>query len=176
MLFKNHLRLSFTFFGVLLISLIYNYLSPYSIQFLVPLSSILFHVSTLILLLKSGTLVYRKHWRIILAFWGLMLIGARFKILHLPGTDLILIVSLIVILLTYILAYLTKPIRKSLDHLKVLWILSYISTGILSYFYSIDHAWELLPSLLLFACLWQLRNTYQVDPNMDLRYKESRLL
>jgi len=105
-----------------------------------------------------------------------MLIGALFKILHLPGTDLILIVSLIVILLTYLQAYLTKPIRKSLDHLKVLWIISYISTGMLSYFYGINQAWELLPSLLLFACLWILGNTYQGNPNMDLRYKESRLL
>ena len=78
----------------------------------------------LIMLLLNGTFIKTKYFKIAQGMIAIIIIGTLLKIMHWTRyANLIIVVGLIGIALSYFLHFAKKPIKKRLDYLKLLWII-----------------------------------------------------
>lgn len=85
----------------------------------------------LLILLYNGSLIGTKYFRIIQFLTGITILGALFKIMHWPGANEMLLISLNGIALTYLVRFINKKQKGHLDILKLLWVLTtYISVAL----------------------------------------------
>jgi len=90
-------------------------------------------VSGFILLLINGTFIKTRFFKISQGFFALILIGAVLKILHWTTySNLIMIIGIIGIIISYLLSFLKKPIKKRLDYIKLSWVIVGYTLSILS--------------------------------------------
>lgn len=78
----------------------------------------------MLLLLQNGNIQGTVYFRIIRFCMGLILLGAMFKIMHWPGANLILLLSMFGVAITYGIWFLRKKQKGRLDFLKLVWVLS----------------------------------------------------
>jgi hypothetical protein len=82
------------------------------------------------LLIKHGTLLHTSIWRYMRLAFGVVILGALFKIQHWPGAGIIVTAGLLAIAILYVIHYATKTIKRWSDHLKALWVVLAFSVSI----------------------------------------------
>ncbi len=80
---------------------------------------------------RSGTIAKTIYFNIILFCIGVYIIGALFKIMHWPLSNVLLLVPLISIVITYIVRTINKKNKTTLDIFKVLWVVSIATESIM---------------------------------------------
>ncbi len=85
---------------------------------------------------KRATIRKTVYFRIMLVFLALLLLGVLFKLEYLPGASLLLTVSILGIILTYVFRTLKKRQPGLLDWLKLSWLITAatIYLGIVEHF------------------------------------------
>jgi hypothetical protein len=78
----------------------------------------------MILVLLNGTIIGTIYFKIIEFLTVSIFAGAAFKIMHWPGSSIILLVSLFGVVITYLIRFINKKEKGHLDILKLLWVLS----------------------------------------------------
>ncbi len=87
--------------------------------------------AALALMIRAGTLLKSRQWRIIKGLCGIMITGALFKILHIAGADLMLYTPIPLVAGAYLWRFFEKENKSRLDVLKCLWVISFIVTPII---------------------------------------------
>lgn len=77
-----------------------------------------------ILILKNSTLRKTIYFNIISILISITIIGAMFKIMHWPGSSVLLMVALLGIVIVYIVRFINKPKKETLDILKLAWVIT----------------------------------------------------
>jgi hypothetical protein len=127
------IKIVYACLGLTLLGLALTYFTPYSdigSQFYM-VTLTMGQLIAIFILLKNGSLIKSKYWGWMKAFIGLHLIGIVFKILHWGFADLIHLISLILIGITYTLHFIGKDKKHPLDVLKVAWVLVATIGGLL---------------------------------------------
>ena len=83
-------------------------------------------VLALYLIAGESKFMRSKWMRIIRAFFGLLILGVLFKILHWPGADFVLLGAITGLIVIYTIWFIRKPKKLMLDWVKWLWISAYI--------------------------------------------------
>ncbi len=84
-------------------------------------------VITLIIILRDGSITDAKPYNILMLLClTVVLVGAMFKIMHWPGANMMLILSLSGLMVIYAARYAFKPRKDLLDNLKVIFFCSWI--------------------------------------------------
>lgn len=91
--------------------------------FMLNLGLLIGEIMGLIILIRHSTLTKTRYWKVTQFSIGIVLIGMMFKILHLPGANLVLIAAVLAIGQTYTVRFIKKPLKKRLDILKWLWLI-----------------------------------------------------
>jgi hypothetical protein len=95
--------------------------------FWISFGSTIGQIAGLIILILSGkTRRDTFYFTLISIFTGIILISMVFKIIHLPGADIVLIIGSFGILLSYLFHFLTFKGKKVLDFLKLMWAFIFI--------------------------------------------------
>jgi hypothetical protein len=76
----------------------------------------------LIMLILNGSIMNTIYWKIIQFCLGIAIIGVLFKIQHWVGSNIIITISFISIVITYAIRFINKPHKGHLDILKVLYV------------------------------------------------------
>ena len=119
------------------------------------------------MLVMNGTFINTKYFKIIIGLIAIILIGALIKILHWEfygvNGNLILTFAFFGIMTTYLLSFLNKPLKKRLDFLKLAWVLTRYSLGILIFLHLIRREYNIIPSIIIWLtildyCIGEYRN------------------
>lgn len=103
-----------------------------------------------VFLMRNGTFHKTVYFKIALALSFVITIGAMFKIMHWPGSNIMLTLGFSGMIVNYGIRYIKKPTKVRLDYLKLLWVsTSYlISLGIIMRWGFRDFAF--VPHVILF--------------------------
>ena len=109
------------------------------------------------MLVLHGTFIKTKYFRIFKGIMAIVIIGALIKILHwefqgVNGNN-ILTVGFIGIMVTYLFSFLNKPIKNRLDFLKLAWVISSYSVGILIFLHMIRRDYQIIPSIIMWVAI-----------------------
>lgn len=105
------------------------------------------------MLLANGTFIKTKYFRYFKGVISIVLIAALLKILHYSVSDTIMITGFIGLILIYFLSFIKKPIKKRLDYLKLGWVISAYSIGLLKYFHMVGDDYQILPSAIMWLAI-----------------------
>lgn len=106
-----------------------------------------------IMLIRNGTFIRTKYFRIFRGFFAIIIIGALFKIMHWKYTNIIMIVGFVLAVITYVLSFLNKPIKKRLDYLKLLWVVIAYTGGTLRFLHIINSDYQILSSAIMWLAI-----------------------
>ncbi|QLE01787.1 hypothetical protein HX109_09540 [Galbibacter sp. BG1] len=109
------------------------------------------------MLFFNGTFIKTKYFRILKGIIAIIIIGALIKILHwefqgVSGNN-ILTVGFIGIMITYFFSFLNKPIKRSLDFLKLVWVITSYTIGILIILHVIRKDYRMIPSVIMWMAI-----------------------
>ena len=90
------------------------------------------------LLVTMGTTRETIYWRVITFGIGVVIISMVFIILHLPAGRELLVSGYAIAGAAYIVRFITKSSKKTLDWLKVIWITSWIGLALMKNFVVFD--------------------------------------
>lgn len=131
----NFLRVVFTRFENLTLLVLLGF----SILFIIPVAfidigyayltaiSIAFNYAGIALLAKNGGFIRSGWLRYLSISISLLLIAILFKILHLPGADVLFIITFAAIFAIYSAWFITKQEKGLMDIIKVIWLLFFLS-------------------------------------------------
>jgi hypothetical protein len=91
----------------------------------------------LIMLVRNGTILKTIHFKFIVVFISITIVGAMYKIMHWKFADVLLLIGLLGIAFTYLVRFILKKEKGHLDILKVLWVVSSYIGGALIIFHLI---------------------------------------
>lgn len=80
----------------------------------------------LIMLLYNGTIFKTAYFLVIIFWFCIAVIGVVFKFMHWPAANLLVLVSVLGILLTYTVRFFKKQEKQRLDVLKLLWVITFL--------------------------------------------------
>ncbi len=103
-----------------------------------------------LMLIRNGTFIRTKYFRIFKGVFAIIIIGALAKILHWQYNNIIMIIGFALAVLTYFFSFLNKPIRKRLDYLKLVWVIVAYTGTILK----ILHITSIDSQILSSAIMW----------------------
>ncbi|GAA3561424.1 GldL-related protein [Snuella lapsa] len=109
--------------------------------------------SGFIMLIRNGTFIRTKYFRVFKGVFAIILIGALFKILHYPYGNEIIVVGFAFAVLIYFFSFLNKPIRKRLDYLKLFWVVVAYTGGILRFLHIINDDYQILSSAIMWLAI-----------------------
>ena len=101
------------------------------------------------LLVRNGTILGTVYARIMLFLGGLLLLGVAFKILHWVGANPLLVIALVGIALTYSMRFFRKPEKGRLGVLKLLFVLVFSSSALLTFLHLAPREVAYVPPMLL---------------------------
>jgi hypothetical protein len=104
-------------------------------------------------LVINGSLLKTKYWLLILAGFILLLVGELTKILHWNYSNILLMVGVCVILISYFLRFINKQEKGHLDILKLLWVIAYFGNYILNILIFSLHNYDLIPIIILWITI-----------------------
>jgi hypothetical protein len=109
------------------------------------------------MLVMNGTFIKTKYFRILKGIVAVVFIGALIKILHwefygITG-NMILLIAFLGIMATYFFSFLNKPIKKRLDFLKLVWVLTRYSIGTLTLLHIIKKEYDIIPSMIIWLAI-----------------------
>ena len=109
------------------------------------------------MLVMNGTFIKTKYFRILKGIIAIILIGALVKILHWEfhgiNGNLILTIAFLGIMTTYFFSFLNKPLKKRLDFLKLVWVLTRYSIGILIFLHILGREYDIIPSIIIWLAI-----------------------
>ena len=85
-------------------------------------------------LLQNGQFSRTKYFKIAALFISAYLIGKLFKITHFSFGNQFIVLSSVAILLLYVKYFTTKPVKNRLEYLKLTWVVSTFSVGLVNLF------------------------------------------
>ena len=80
----------------------------------------------MIMMLVNGTFFGSRLFKFSLFLYGLIALGAIFKILHLEGADLLLLYPFLGLFGVYLIHFIQKKVKRRIDILKVLVVASFL--------------------------------------------------
>ena len=80
----------------------------------------------IIMMLVNGTFVSTRLFKIALFIVGLIVFGFLFKIMHMPGADVLLLYPFITLFCLYLVHFINKESKKRVDLLKVAMLISFL--------------------------------------------------
>lgn len=113
----------------------------------------LIEVPGMFLLLSNGTFLKTKYSRIVMGLFAFMLIGTAFMIMHWPYGNSLLVVGCIGIVISYLVHFLKKPIKKRLDYIKLAWVSVLYIGAILRLYHLITVEYRILTTVLMILAL-----------------------
>lgn len=107
----------------------------------------------LILLLRNSSLTKTIYIRIISFLIAIIIIGAMFKIMHWPGSAIMLSIGLIGIPIVYSFRFIKKTVKQLLDILKLAWVvtITIIALGVTLHWFPRDLTY--LPNIIMLATI-----------------------
>ncbi|WP_299315995.1 hypothetical protein [uncultured Aquimarina sp.] len=106
------------------------------------------------MLLSNGTFIKTKYFKIAQGIFAIVIIGVLLKIMHWTAyANHIIVVGLIGIATSYLLSFLKKPIKKRLDYLKLIWVITSYSCGILAFLHLIKREYAELGTYVLWLTI-----------------------
>ncbi|MFY0604881.1 MAG: hypothetical protein JXQ93_13155 [Flavobacteriaceae bacterium] len=105
------------------------------------------------MLLLNGTFIKTKYFRILKGVIAIIIIGTLFKIMHWEYDRPIMIMGLAGIMITYLFSFLSKPIKRRLDFLKLAWVIVAYTNGILTYLHIVGEEYQILSSALMWLVI-----------------------
>ncbi|MFY7665772.1 hypothetical protein [Flavobacterium sp.] len=78
------------------------------------------------MLLYNGTIFKTAYFLVIIFWFCIAVIGVVFKFMHWPAANLLVLVSVLGILLTYTVRFFKKQEKQRLDVLKLLWVITFL--------------------------------------------------
>ncbi|MFL5729538.1 MAG: GldL-related protein [Cytophagaceae bacterium] len=122
-------------------------------------------IAGIFFLLKNGTFLHSTYFRWISACFSITILGALFKIMHWPFSGPMLIISMAGIPIIYGLHFYTKPIKETLDYVKLIWVLLFflLRLAYMMHWYQ-NQDLLLVSSILFFLILVWVFNEGRKDP------------
>ena len=99
------------------------------------ISLILGQIAGICLFLMESRIFRTLYFRLILIGISLFIIGTLFRIQHWVGTSVIILISFLIISVTYIFRFIAKKPKSIVDFIKVIWI----TLALLSYYFRLRH-------------------------------------
>lgn len=84
---------------------------------------------SVMLLLRNGTLLSSRYFKIIQGAIAILLAGALMKILHIASANMVIMIACAAVIIVYTAWFFSKKKKTLLDILKVLWVLVFL-TGV----------------------------------------------
>lgn len=148
--FKN--RTLILMLAVAVLVLLVGFFIPANERYAV-LADTAFLFAGVVLLLKNGSFLQSKYVRFLNLSFAIFLAAILFKILHLPGADVLLIIFPIAVTSTYTIWFISKPSKQILDVLKLFWVPVFLTSVIVKMLRQ-PYSMELyLAQLILFVAM-----------------------
>ncbi|MFI0427953.1 hypothetical protein [Mariniflexile sp. HMF6888] len=106
-----------------------------------------------IMLIRNGTFIRTKYFRIFKGVIAIIIIGALFKIMHVPYNNIILTIGFVLCVLIYCFSFIKKPIKKRLDYLKLLWVVVAYPGAVLRILHIINDDYQILSSAIMWLAI-----------------------
>lgn len=106
-----------------------------------------------IMLIRNGTFIRTKYFKIFKGVIAIIIIGALAKIMHWQFDDVLIIIGFVLAILIYSLSFLNKPIKKRLDYLKLLWGIIAYSGAVLKFLHIISIDYQILSSAIMWLAI-----------------------
>lgn len=103
----------------------------------------------LILIFKNSTIRNTIYFNFILGFIAVIIVGAMFKILHWPGSAIMLSIGLFGITIVYSLRFIAKPKKVPLDVMKLLWMITSNITALCVFLHWLPKQITYIPNFLM---------------------------
>ncbi|WP_299221889.1 hypothetical protein [uncultured Aquimarina sp.] len=113
----------------------------------------LIEVPGMFLLLLNGSFLKTKYSRIVMGLLAFMMVGGAFMIMHWPYGRLILVGGCIGIVISYLIHFLKKPIKKRIDYLKLVWVIVLYIGAALRLYHIIPRDYRILTTVLMILTL-----------------------
>ncbi|GAA3594669.1 hypothetical protein Q4Q39_07000 [Flavivirga amylovorans] len=106
-----------------------------------------------IMLIRNGTFIRTKYFRIFKGVFAIIIIGALSKIMHWQYNNVIMIIGFVLAVLVYFFSFLNKPIKKRLDYLKLIWVIVAYSGAILRFLHVINDEYQIMSSAIMWLAI-----------------------
>lgn len=113
------------------------------------------------MLLINGTFLKTKYFKYFKGVFSIVIVAVLFKILHWSYSDILLIIGFIGFIIVYFFSFLNKPNRKRLDFLKLAWVITAFSIGLLKILKFIGDQYQIIPSAIMWLAIIDYLKTEQ---------------
>ena len=120
----------------------------------------------LIMLVKNSSLTKTIYFRYISFLIAIVIVGAMFKIMHWPGSAIILTIGLIGIPSVYLFRFIKKPIKRQLDIMKLVWVITAYITALGVTLHWLPRDLTYLPNVIMLATIIQFTSTCMKDKTL----------
>lgn len=107
----------------------------------------------IVLLFKNGTLIKSNLFKVVKSVLVLIILGVIFKILHLTMADILISIGLSAMTIVYILSFLKKRNKIRLDYLKLAWIVTANTFGVLILTQILGGFYARIPNYILWLAI-----------------------
>ena len=106
-----------------------------------------------LMLIRNGTFIKTKYFRIFKGVFAIIIIGVLFKIMHWQYSDVIIIIGFVLAILVYFFSFLNKPIKKRLDYLKLFWVVIAYTGAVLKFLHMINLDYQIMSSAIMWLAI-----------------------
>ena len=119
-----------------------------------------------IMLVRNSSLTKTTYFRFISIFIAIVIVGAMFKIMHWPGSAIMLTIGLMGIPSIYTFRFINKSVKRQLDIMKLIWVLTtYITAlGVIMHWLPRDISY--LPNVIMLATTIHFAMTCMKDKEL----------
>ena len=133
----NRNKILLVLISLSLLSSLFTYIYDINNTKLIDIELYIGQVFGVMLLLFNSTLVKTIYWKFLMLSFVILIIGAMFKILHWPGTSILISISIFSIMTIYSFRFYKKESKQRIDFLKLIWVLMAFSIDGLTLFHLI---------------------------------------
>ena len=108
-----------------------------------------------IMLLKNSSLTQTIYFRYVSIFIAIIIFGSMFKIMHWPGSAIILTIGLIGVPIIYLIRFINKPIKNQIDIIKLAWVVIAYITALGVIMHWLPRYFTYLPNLIMLTTVIQ---------------------
>ena len=120
----------------------------------------------LILLIRNSSLTKTIYFKFISILIAIIIFGAMFKIMHWPGSAIMLTIGLIGIPCVYTFRFINKPTKLPIDIMKLIWVLSAYITALGVTMHWLPRELTYLPNVIMLATLIHFAMTCLKDKEL----------
>lgn len=123
------------------------------------------------MILKESTVFFTGYFRFISLCIGVLIIGALFKIMHWPGADQMVLISMSGIAVIYTIRVLHKKRLRFLDISKWAWLITGITSSLLSF---LHQPYAQLAAYISMGMFFMMMLAFFIAPKEDNPVQESQ--